>query len=110
MMSFEGLGEYPTGMGADFDALREDFEFYGRGPLENYAIEIRHWFDLAVEHLRPHSEKIREIAKLLADRGVLRNGDVDFGFVGYTVLVEVISRENDATPEQGEDVEPPTSC
>lgn len=110
MVSFEGLGEYPTGIGADFDALREDFEFYGLGPLENYATEIRYWFNLAVEHLRPHSEKIREIAKLLADRGVLRNGDVDFGFVGYTNLVEVISRENDATPERSENVDPPTSC
>ena len=113
MMSFDGLGEYPIGMGGvdgDFDVLSGDFKAYELGPLENYADDIRRCFNLAVEHLRPHAERMRGIAKLLADRGVLRNGDVDFGFVEYVKLVESVSAENDATPEQGDDVIPPTSC
>lgn len=100
LMSFEGLGDYPTGMGADFDAMRADFEFYGLGPLENHADEIRRCFNLAVEHLRPHAERMRDIARLLVERGFLRNGEVDFGFVGYAKLVEIVSSDNEDSPEK----------
>jgi hypothetical protein len=100
MMSFEGLGLYPIGMHGDFDVLSADFKAYELGPLQGYAEDIRRCFNLAVEHLRPHAERMRDVAKLLVERGSLRNEDVDFGFVEYAKLVEVVSSDNDDSPEQ----------
>ena len=65
LMEFEGLGEYPIGMGGDFEALNADLVFYDSGTLREYAVELRQWFDAAVTHLRQHGEAIRKIAHLL---------------------------------------------
>jgi len=98
LMAFDGLGEYPIGMGGDFEVLSADLAFYGAGTLQEHAALLRESFDSAVRHLRPHAEKMREIAKLLVEKGFLRNGEVDFSFVEYAKLVELVSGQDEPSP------------
>jgi|SRR5271157_1175834 len=98
LMVFEGLGEYPIGMAGDFKVLSDDLAYSGGGNLQEHAVGLREFFDLAVSHIKPHAEKMREIAKLLVEKGFLRNGEVDFSFVEYAKLVEIVSGQDEPSP------------
>jgi hypothetical protein len=99
LVGFDGIGEYPIGMGSDFAVLAADFAAYDVGTLREYTRELRLCFDIAVLHLKPHAEEIRRIAKLLVEKRILRSGDVDFSFVEYSTIDKVISGEPDISSE-----------
>src|SRR5258706_3754142 len=73
LTQFDGIGEYPTGMSADFEVLRTDLEHYQSGTLRDYSVELRKWFEIAVEHLRPHTEKMCAIAEALVEKRVIKS-------------------------------------
>jgi hypothetical protein len=98
LMYIGGLGEYPDGMGSDFEVLRGDFSRHGAGTLEESADVLRILFDIAVSHLAPHAEKLREIAKRLVEKRLLKEGEVDFSFIEYAILDEIISVKDDPSP------------
>lgn len=94
LMVFEGLGKYPIGMGSDFKVLGDDLEHYGGGTIQEHADTLREIFDIAVIYIRPHGEALRKIAKILIQKGFLTKGEVDFSFIEYAKLDEIVSGQD----------------
>ena len=86
IVNFHIWGEYPSSMGSDFAILEADIKHYHGNP-EEYRDEIRSFFQIAVEHLRPFAGKLREIAIILAKNQLLTSAHVTFGFVQYESLL-----------------------